>query len=137
MICPKCRGDLSEFNTSEGVEVDFCSGCKGTLFDAGEVAAYFELATDIPALEQHLAGSSDTNLTCPKCDTGWVELKYTGDSALVVDLCTGCGCVWLDKGEIPKLHQLSAGIGTPQSRLVRTIQSLSAQGYQVLGVETV
>ena len=47
MRCPKCRGELGELEV-DLVKLDFCSGCKGTWFDSGEIGAYFELSRDFP-----------------------------------------------------------------------------------------
>ena len=54
MKCPKCSGEIAPIVTSEGVELDFCGGCFGMLFDHGEVAEYFELSKDIPDLTTDL-----------------------------------------------------------------------------------
>lgn len=133
MKCPKCSSEIKPIDTSEGVELDFCASCKGMWFDAGEVAAYFELATDVPDLDAARATRTVTTFHCPKCDTVLEELRYSKLDDLHVDRCPGCGGLWLDPSEVPRLEKLSATLEHPRSRLLRTMQGFEAKGYQILG----
>lgn len=133
MKCPKCTGNIAPIGTSEGVELDFCDGCFGVLFDQGEVAEYFELSKDIPDLTTDLKQARRTDFTCPKCGGNWIEIPYAPGENLVIDLCTKCGAVWLDKGEFPKLEKIAAGIGDPQSKLLKAVKLVETRGYQVIG----
>jgi len=133
MKCPKCSGAIAPIGTSEGVELDFCSGCFGMLFDQGEVAEYFELSKDIPDLTTDLKQAKRTDFVCPKCGGKWIEIPYAPGENLVIDLCTGCGAVWLDKGEFPKLEKIAAGMGDPQSKLLKAVKLVERKGYQVVG----
>lgn len=134
MKCPKCNCDtLSELGTSEGVALDFCHSCSGMLFDQGEVAEYFELATDIPDLAADIKAARRTDFICPKCGGSWVEIPYVPHDNLLVDLCTGCGAVWLDKGEFPKLEALAVRIDKPASKLLRAVKTIETKGYTVIG----
>ena len=65
MQCPKCKGELREIDSSEGVKLDFCGSCKGLWFDAGEVADYFELAQDIPDLKRAKATATSSPMQWP------------------------------------------------------------------------
>lgn len=134
MNCPKCSGDLSPLGTAEGVELDFCSGCNGMLFDHGEVAEYFELSKDIPALHADLKSQARrTEIKCPKCGGDWVEIPYTLEDNLLVDLCLKCGAVWLDKGEFPKLEKIAVRLEDPKSKLLRATKLVERRGYKILG----
>jgi Zn-finger nucleic acid-binding protein len=136
MNCPKCNGNLAPFGTSEGVELDFCDGCFGILFDQGEVAEYFELAKDIPDLTTDLKLARKTDITCPKCAHGaWLEIPYKPGGDLLIDLCPGCGAVWLDKGEFPKLEKLAAAMSDPKSKLLRAANAVEMKGYQIIGLK--
>lgn len=136
MKCPKCSGVVAAFGTSEGVELDFCSGCSGILFDAGEVSEYFELASDFPDFPKTLEHQKSTEFECPKCDDTWVEVRFEQNESLMLDLCRGCGVIWLDKGEFPRLEALAARLGDPRSKLMRAMVSVEKRGYSVLGVES-
>jgi Zn-finger nucleic acid-binding protein len=137
MKCPRCGGHLAPFGTSEGVELDFCSDCSGMLFDQGEVAEYFELSKDIPDLTTDLKQARKSSLSaCPKCGGNWVEIPYAPSDNLLIDLCTQCGAVWLDKGEFPKLEKMAVAMEDPKSKLLRATQLIERRGYQVIGWKT-
>jgi len=133
MKCPKCSGELSSLGTSEGVTVDFCPGCKGVLFDSGEVAEYFELSADIPDLKADLKSARRTGISCPKCASPWIELPYTPGDDLRIDLCSGCRAVWLDAGEFPKLERIAASLDNPSSKLMRAVRNIERKGYRIIG----
>jgi Zn-finger nucleic acid-binding protein len=135
MECPKCHGNIAPIATHEGVELDFCSGCSGILFDAGELAEYFELATDIPELPTNLDNATDTDFKCPKCSNMWIEIRFQSTETLLIDLCRHCGVLWLDKGEFPRLEALAARIGTPKSKLLAAAKNVEKRGYQVIGYD--
>ncbi len=131
--CPKCAGELREIDSTERAVLDFCSGCKGLFFDAGEVAYYFELAKDLPDLDSANAQAHPTELQCPKCQGPFEELRYSALDALVVDRCGKCGGIWLDGGEVPRLESLSAKLESPASRMLRTMKQIRDKGYVPLG----
>ena len=134
MDCPKCGSDvLSTIDTSEGVELDFCADCGGVLFDAKEVAEYFELDRDIPDLRAVKDNAKWSGIDCPKCDGKWVELPYKAGEGLLIDLCTTCGVIWLDKGEFPKLEAIASKIDTPSSKILRAVKTVERRGFRVLG----
>ncbi len=137
MKCVKCGGELAGMGTTEGVEVDFCSSCHGILFDHGEVAEYFELAVDVPDLVMDLDLARKTDLKCPKCSGAWVEIPYVPQENLLIDLCTGCGAIWLDKGEFPKLEAIAAKLDDPKAKLLRAAKTVERKGYQVVGFKKV
>lgn len=135
MNCPKCHGTMNPMGMSDGVDVDFCTGCGGILFDAGEVAESFQLSSDIPALKLDIQQAKTTGLTCPKCSKPWVEIPYAPGEGLLIDLCSGCGAIYLDKGEFPKLRKIAAYLERPNSRIMRAVKGIQAKGYEVLGVQ--
>ncbi len=134
MRCPKCASPLHVVDSCEGITLDLCGGCKGLWFDAGEVAGYFELLTDVPDLDTAGATQSPTAFTCPKCAGGLVSFRFAALSDLVLDRCLGCGGLWLDRGEVPALERLSAHVQSPKSRLIATMRRLHEAGFEVLGV---
>jgi len=99
-------------------------------FDAGEVAVYFELASDLPSLDRSKAEARPTQRACPKCGGHFEELRYAAPDPLVVDRCDGCGGIWLDKGEVPRLEALSANLERPGSRMLRAMLEIRGKGYR-------
>jgi Zn-finger nucleic acid-binding protein len=124
---------MTAMGTSEGVTLDFCESCQGMLFDHGEVAEYFELSKDVPDLAQDLKQARKSGNACPKCGGHWVEIPYVPADNLLIDLCTKCGAIWLDKGEFPKLEKLAAGLESPRTKLLRAVCLVEKKGYRVLG----
>lgn len=134
MKCPKCGSERFEaIDTAEGVELDFCADCGGVLFDAREVAEYFELDRDIPDLKAVKAAAKWSGIVCPKCGGKWAELPYKAGEDLLIDLCTGCGVIWLDKGEFPKLEAIAASLDRPSSKVLRAVKIVESKGYKILG----
>jgi len=133
--CPKCDDTLHEMATPELVEVEFCSGCKGIFMDAGEASAWFEMAQDLPDLERSRAEGRPTTLRCPRCAGAFVEVPYHAEADVVLDRCDGCGGLWFDAGEVPKVESIAARIGDPRSKVMRAFSHLAKHGYQVIGVK--
>ncbi len=132
---------MAPLETGELVTVDFCGGCKGIWFDAGETAAWMEMAADLPDLQGSLAAAKPAGMDCPKCGAAFEELPYDpadlgGGDRVLLDRCTGCASVWFDAGEVPKVERIAASIGNPTSKVMRAFLQLSAAGYEVMGVQT-
>lgn len=133
MICPKCRQDsLADFGMVEGVEIDFCSGCKGIWFDQGELAFYVEDSEDVPDLPRALASGKPAGCDCPRCSTALVEVNYVPGDALLIDVCPSCKGVFLDCGELPRLEALAARRGGME-KIMNTARALEKKGYVILG----
>ena len=132
----KCLGELVEMATAEGVTIDFCPDNKGILFEAGEVALFFELSRDFPELTQEGAELTGKTWPCPRHpDSDLREVAFPALDGLTLDICQSHGCVWFDQGEVPKFETLTAGLEAPRSRLARVFKQLKEQGYDVLGVK--
>ncbi len=134
MKCPVCHTDTLAPMEFEGVELDFCHGCKGIWFDQGEAAFYLETTRDMPALKSVLDGATDTDKACPRCDVPMVEIDYVPDADLRLDVCVGCRGIFVDGGEMPKLERLAAAL-QPEGKVQRTMKALERAGYVILGAE--
>ena len=93
---------------------------------------YFELASDLPDLDRSKAAARATDMSCPKCGGSFEELSYSAPDPLVVDRCAGCGGIWLDCGEVPRLEALSATLERPASRMLRAMREIRDKGYRPL-----
>ena len=108
MQCPKCQHPAEDFQTSAGVTVNFCQGCKGLWFDEGEFARYCQTASDLAHLTSRLQEAHPTSFTCPRCVHSLLcELPYQQGGALLIDWCPTCHGVWLDAGELQKIQRLA------------------------------
>ena len=134
MQCPKCQSPAADFNTSEGIMVNFCGGCKGLWFDAGELALYCETESDVPQLSTRLAQARLTTFRCPRCpQTSLTELPYLEGEEVLIDWCPSCHGAWLDAGEIRKIETLASRFESHTARLKRAMTELEQAGYTVIG----
>ena len=137
MQCPKCSGEAADFNTSDGVVVNFCRVCHGIWFDRGELALYCETEHDLPDLDLLLNQARLTPYLCPRCErTQLVEVPYMTGEDVLIDWCPQCRGAWLDAGEITKVEALAARHELHAVRLQRGIRQLEAAGFGVVGVVT-
>lgn len=135
MKCPKCSSALHEM-TIEGVDLDYCSGCKGLWLDKDELAFMVELATDIPEIEKVKQGAAKTRFPCPRCTSVLEEMRFTSADQLLLDRCPGCHGIWLDRAELPKAEKLASKMTSPKSKLMLVSRQLKEKGYSILGVQS-
>ena len=133
MNCPKCQVETYEMKF-EGVEVDFCSSCKGIWFDKDEMAFMLELPYDIPEIEEVKKEAKKTMFDCPRCGDKLEEMRFVKSKDLLVDRCPGCGGIWLDKGEYSKVEDIAANIGDARSKIMTACKYFKENGYKILGV---
>lgn len=63
-------------------------------------------------------------LTCPVCQGSMRELNKSG---VLIDSCTQCRGVWLDRGELEKLSQM---VGAPPAQQTGFLPAAPAQDYR-------
>lgn len=102
IACPKCRRQMFR-GKHAGVEVDLCSGCHGVWLDRTELAAITGQPVDLP----EKAPSTPTPLICPRCGGALFERAYAGRADLLVEVCRGCGGIYLDQGEMVVIKDLA------------------------------
>ena len=102
IACPKCNSYM--FAGRKGsVQIDCCSNCKGIWLDSGELAEIARTPVDIPEERQEISG---TVFPCPRCGQRLCTQPYSSRDPLMVDVCTSCRGVYLDKGELEKIQLL-------------------------------
>jgi uncharacterized protein len=136
MNCPKCHADLHPV-TFEGVEVDFCSSCKGIWCDQDELAFMAELPADIPEAAELEKEAHPTQYPCPRCEGHFLleEMRFAKTDPLLIDRCPQCKGIWLDNGEFRKLEKIAAHMGNATSKLLLASQKLGERGYTILGAK--
>jgi hypothetical protein len=120
MNCPNCKTPLKLVGY-EGIGVETCEACGGEWLDAPELAKILalrkvkftekerqEVAEATTIMGVRLA-SVDRNLVCPKCGATTDPVNYGGDTGIIIDRCTSCGGIWLDKDELEKVQQVIEG----------------------------
>ena len=134
MNCPKCKG-ITQVMKLEGVEVDFCSACKGIWFDEDEMAFIVELPHDMPEIEEVKKEAKKTDFSCPRCSEKLEEMKFVKSNDLLIDRCPGCGGIWLDYGEFPKVEDIASHIGDSKSKIMLACKYFKENGYEILGIK--
>ena len=116
MKCPLDSAELAPQNYEAGIKVDRCGTCKGMWLDHQELEKiqeaqqidYGDEAKRLPDLVGQAyamaLANSKPEVTCPKCQQLMERLEHGGYSQIMIDVCTNCKGVWLDRGEIRALE---------------------------------
>lgn len=115
MQCPGCRAAMRTIEY-EGIHIETCPSCGGEWLDSGELKKVVNVRQTRFTSEERremaqaakitpiIPADHDRNLTCPKCRGQTDAVNYGGDSGIVIDKCTGCGGIWLDRTEMEKVQ---------------------------------
>jgi Zn-finger nucleic acid-binding protein len=106
IACPKCRQSMFR-GRHAGTEVDLCSGCHGVWLDRSELAAITGKPVDLPESQP----GTTTTFTCPRCSGPLRERPYGGRSDILIECCSGCGGIYLDRGELLVIKELAKSEG--------------------------
>lgn len=110
MKCPRCDNTLDEVQAG-AIKIDLCrDGCGGIWFDSGEINSFDETKELDPekcfSLNNLKGGRSNPPpRACPKCN-GEVLVRQFFDPKhqIEVEVCWGCGGLWLDPGELSQIR---------------------------------
>lgn len=111
MNCPRCHNPLTTKTLMDFkyfVHVDSCTSCEGAWFDNGELTR-LEKTIEPTFIEVRKIPSKHDQfevLHCPACDDHPVlqKAEHTRDKKVIIDYCTVCKGIWLDKGEIEAIR---------------------------------
>ena len=106
----------------EGIELDYCTRCKGVWFDAGELELFLELGglpDPAPFLEamnaRPEAATEEKPRACPVCGKKMRKTAVNEDGSVIVDVCRSHHGIWFDKSEVGQLAEVLAG-QSPQGK---------------------
>ncbi len=120
MQCPQC-GTRLETIEYEGIKVETCPGCEGEWLDDGELKHVVKTREVLFSEEERRALAAATKITgvkvedvdrdlrCPNCGGQTDAINYGGDTGIIIDRCTGCRGIWLDRSELEKIQKLVEG----------------------------
>jgi len=102
--CPKCRTkQLIEAKAKKyGVSVDYCPGCKGVWFDAGELEALLKTPLNAIKLPPRTERSP---LICPICREP-MRFFFFPRTLVGVEMCPTCKGLWLEYGEFKEIRSV-------------------------------
>ncbi len=120
--CPRCRThpELKPVMIPGRIEVDLCGECRGMYFDKGEMGRYLQLSKDVPNYKKLLEEAPES-VECPGCGARMKEIPYVPGKDLKVDVCTACGGVWMDAGEIGRAKEIADAQEDMKIRAMRAI----------------
>jgi len=108
MTCPICKKELKEA-IFYGVEVYYCLNCLGLWFEEDELRlAKDKKDENLRWLDIDLWKRKNKfkiflgERLCPACRLPLYEIYY-GDSRIIVDFCSLCKGIWLDRGEFKRI----------------------------------
>jgi Zn-finger nucleic acid-binding protein len=108
MLCPICKEKLKK-SIFYNVEVDYCPSCLGLWFEEDELRlAKDEKDENLRWLDIDLWKDRKKfkiylgERLCPSCRLPLYEVYYS-DSRVIVDFCSLCRGVWLDRGEFRQI----------------------------------
>jgi Zn-finger nucleic acid-binding protein len=104
LCCVKCTSVLDKAKI-EDIELDLCPQCGGLWLDNGEIERLTKKADkEVSSLREMLAtiagaqsAPSDAKAACPACPG---QLKEVPLGPILIDFCTRCRGLFLDRGEL-------------------------------------
>lgn len=109
MLCPDCRIEM-EAQTYYGVTVDICPACAGVWFDEKELRALMQvdplilLSLEDRAVPDVFYSEEVLKRRCPRCAIPLHPYRYLYDSPVELDGCSQCHGIWVENGELRRLH---------------------------------
>ena len=126
--CIKCDNTL-DAKTILDVEVDVCPGCGGMWLDDGEIKLLAQKPGDAlkqaKKLEKGKSGNARdvVDSPCPACEG---KLMIASFGPTNIEHCSGCGGIFLDRGELEKAMRLVDS--TEATTIVALARSVSTSG---------
>jgi uncharacterized protein len=102
--CERCD-DAMQTVFYEGVAIQLCMGCKG-IFLSEKKLAMIEASREIEIPEDtpHSRRKYEVLRNCPKCESQMKKVKHGKIRKTMIDYCTDCTGIWLDKGELASIQ---------------------------------
>lgn len=115
LMCPDCAVALIP-ETFMNVTFVMCQKCDGLWFEAEKLKQIQQMSDDeLPKLdEQFVTGVERVQDTpagrpCPACQTPMSHYRYLMTSAVYLDGCEQCNGIWVDHGELTRMHDALQG----------------------------
>ena len=106
MKCPKCSSLVID-HILEGKLYHKCGSCDGIWFDKGELAQimqekdWFRIDSKHKDAKANIEGS---RFKCPRDGAPMNTVEYGHETGVKLQVCSDCGGIWLDAGEIRAIH---------------------------------
>lgn len=110
MNCPVCNEPMVVLEL-EQVETDYCTNCGGIWLDAGELELLLDTDEDRERLKSFLIEDDsvkEKKYPCPICNKKMTKVFVGEEKKILIDKCKKNHGLWLDKGELEDVIELSA-----------------------------
>ena len=120
MICPVCKIDMIVVEYHD-IELDYCTSCKGTWFDSGELELLLE-SQGVGVAKKFLdsiyesaeASLMEKKRKCPICGLKMKKTVISKLPEICIDICRDEHGLWFDGGEVRQLMKHVAGESLPE-----------------------
>lgn len=110
MDCPKGHGRLESVSVGS-IRIDCCTDCRGSWHDRGELRLlkdkeahgdYCWIDLDLWKDTDQFRADKQERYVCPRDGHPMTTVRY-GESPVLVDICSECQGVWLDRDEYGRI----------------------------------
>ena len=113
MNCPVCDTAMVVLEHA-GIEVDFCSSCRGVWLDHGELELLFgdkEACTKFLTSGNPRPAHQEKKRRCPVCRRKMMKATTPSMPPVLFDRCPRSDGLWFDKGELADVLQHRTSLG--------------------------
>jgi Zn-finger nucleic acid-binding protein len=110
MICPVCENPMVVLELDQ-IEIDHCLHCGGIWLDAGELELLLDTDEDRERLKSFLIEDDsvkEKKYPCPICNKKMTKVFVGEEKKILIDQCKRNHGLWLDKGELEDVIELSS-----------------------------
>ena len=127
-VCPRCGAQQPWLEHTGHLEESVCRACGGRFVPQEQAQQLVQTRLGLqPKALRELAGHfSGPTLLCPGCRSNMAPIRLRG---VALDLCTNCGGLWMDQGELSRFAPDVAEVGQPVTTAPRAL----AVSHQTLG----
>ena len=108
MICPRCKATLVKENR-EGVDVDVCRSCNGMWVHKNQLNILLKESggdVEMCSIDDNPHDDKFPVIKCRECeDETMKKINFLDYSDIIMDYCSSCGSMWLDKDELANMHK--------------------------------
>ena len=102
--CQRCDTDMQTV-FYEGVAIQLCMSCKGVFLTQKKLEIIENSREiEIPKNTPMPRNGPEVRRNCPHCNILMKKVKHGQIRAHMIDLCTDCNGIWLDKGELASIQ---------------------------------
>ncbi len=106
ILCPRCVTSKMLEQTWGGVAIRICMRCGANFFQAGDLAAWGGVRSDIPGPADRAARHTPAHIICPACGARMEHVEFPLSPPMVVERCLACHGVLLDFEEIRRVPEV-------------------------------